>query len=286
MDEAEIIVLMISLAVSIFFFIKWYGRIVRSCLPERNRTARVTLCILPLLSFLIIFYTLRVLASFDVINDFGYITLYILLGYAWVGFGMYIIFPLFDISWADDVLNSNNEAALWVVTGGFLGLTAIYSGANIGDGPGWWCVIIAGGLGLVAWFILGFIANRLNHVLERVTIGRDLGCGIRFGGYMLAAGIILGRACAGDWTSFSQTIIELKDGWPVLCLAALEAITEHFYFNRGESETGQDGGVTRSVIWAGVFIVFAIISVVLLPPLSENPLYSVMNPLLSIWRSI
>ena len=54
-----------------------------------------------------------------------------------------------DLPDADIVLD--NKAAVFPAAGGFVGVTLIYAGANTGDGPGWWVVLFAAGLGLITW---------------------------------------------------------------------------------------------------------------------------------------
>lgn len=61
---------------------------------------------------------------------------------------------------------------------------------------------------MTAWFIVNQLMNIFTQVFERITVGRDLYCGIRYGAYLLASGLILGRASAGDWTSLYMTIVE------------------------------------------------------------------------------
>ncbi|MCL1976962.1 MAG: hypothetical protein FWG55_02465 [Candidatus Bathyarchaeota archaeon] len=179
---------------------------------------------------------------------------------------------IFDLSWLDDALNLNNTAALIAVAGGFLGLTLIYSGANIGNGPGWWCVVFTGGLGLVAWIILGLIINICTKNFERITVERDIGCGIRFGAYLLASGIILARACAGDWISFSMTVVEFTDGWSVLTLAGLLILVEWYYIYSAKSGKNNNA-IFGSILLGIIFITIAIMIVYLLPPTTENPMY-------------
>jgi len=286
LDGAEVFVFVISLGFTLWFLIRWYRFIYDSSLPEREFSAWITMILLPLLSFMIIVFTLRFLASFDVVDDFIYIVFYILLGYAWLDIGLFFFFPVFDISWRDDVLNANKKAALFAVSGGFIGLTAIYAGANVGDGPGWWCVLFAGGLGLVSWYVLAFIADKLNHISERITIDRDLGCGLRFGAYVLAMGIVFARACAGDWTSFSRTVVEFGAGWPALCLTAFYVLLERFYYGRTNSDEQAESGITGSIGWALIFIAAAILIVVLLGPLPQNPMYSAAAPIVSMAGSL
>ena len=176
MSFDEVLVFVTSCVYSGFSIVRWYGKLTPIRPVRRDKAVKHVLSLLPLISFLVIVFTLRFLASFDVVNDYVYILFYILLGYTWVFLGIRWIFRFFDISWIDDVLNMNNRAALITVSGAFLGLVMIYSGANIGDGPGWWCVVFAGGLGLVSWFLLRLV-NSFTEVFERITVDRDVYCG-------------------------------------------------------------------------------------------------------------
>ena len=276
MSEDEFIVFIVSAVITVLFIIKWYWYLIRSWPPRRNDLARFALGCLPPVALAIMLYTLKVLASFDVVDSELFIAFYVLLGYAWLFLGVLLMSCFFDLSWIDDVVNLNNKAALPAFAGGFLGLTVIYSGANIGDGPGWWCVIFAGGLGLVTWLFLGAGICKADDMSERITVERDLGCGIRFGFYLLASGIILGRASGGDWTSFRMTVVEfydVYDKWPVLLLAGLEAVVEKFYLHRFKKGVGGDT-VFSSVFWGTLYVLFAIVSVMeLLPDLPKNPIY-------------
>jgi len=229
---------------------------------------------LPAISFIIILFTLKVLASFDVVNDPFYLIYFIVFGYTCIYFGLNLMAFFFDLSWIDDVIYLNNKAALFSITGGFLGLTLIYSCANIGDGPGWWCVVFAGGLGLITWIILGLIINKLTHIFERITVERDIGCGVRVGLYFIASCIILGRASAGDWTSFSMTVVEFGDGWPVLPLTALMIVIELNYINSAKDQyKTNDNSLAGSLFFGIAYVLIAIIIIILLPSLPENPIY-------------
>ncbi|MCL2752237.1 MAG: hypothetical protein FWE62_05730 [Firmicutes bacterium] len=179
----------------------------------------------------------------------------------------------FDISWRDDALYQNNKAAVVVVTSAYIALTLIYAGANAGDGPGWWCVIFAGGLGLITWLILSWVFNAVAKVFERITVGRDTACAIRFSLYLVAAGIILGKACSGDWTSFGRTVVEFADGWPVLPLTAAAILIELFFKYRektaevyqGYAERTDKTGIAISAFFGLLYVAAAIACVVLMP---------------------
>lgn len=277
MDFNEFVVFLISGYQAIKNTYSWYRRLPGIGPVRRDKTVKYVMGLLPLASLCIILYTLRVLASFDVVNDMLYIIFYVMMGFAWTFLGMKMIFIFFDISWIDDVLNLNNKAALYTVSGAFLGLVLIYSGANIGDGPGWWCVIFAGGLGFITWILLARLINSFAQVFERITVDRDVYCGIRFGAYLLASGIILARASAGDWTSFSSTIIEFLVGWPVLPLTAIAVVIERYYIHKSKlNESVGNTYLFGSLYWSAVYIALAVVSVMMFP-LVENPMYGIMS---------
>lgn len=277
MDFFELIVFIASVIFTFMFLIKWYIPILNDWQPRRDRSPRYVFAVLPPVSLVIIILTLKFLASFDVVDDIIYVIFYIALGFACVYLCLILMSLFFDISWRDDVINLNNKAAVISLTGGFIGLTLIYSGANIGDGPGWWCVVFAFALGIAGWIILGLFINIWTDVFERITVDRDINCAIRFGSYLLASGLILARASGGDWTSFLMTVIEFADGWPVLILTMLTIAIERGYIGKAKEKynTGEtkETHMFTSAAWGAIYIIFAVLSVILLPSFNENPFY-------------
>lgn len=256
--ETEVVLFFAAIYLTVRFLIKWYSPVARAWPPDRGRMARWVIGLLPAAAFALILATLSTAASYDVVGI--WVLFYLLLGSAWIRAGMFLMRRLLDLSWADDGIYADNKAAIVPVAGGFLGITLIYAGANTGDGPGWWVVFIAGGLGLIAWLGLACAINRAARVSERITVDRDFGCGIRFGAYLLASGLILARASGGDWTSFSATLIEFLIGWPVLPLALLAALIELFmgYQSGLREEPGGSGPIMLSALWGGAYVAFAV----------------------------
>jgi hypothetical protein len=265
----ELIVYGISLIVTIVFVYRWASKLNSAWPKERMKTEKIVFNALPVISLVIIMVTLLFFASYDVVSSVFYISFYVFLGFTWIYFSLGVMFFLFDISWIDDALNMDNEAALATIAGGYIGTTVIYAGANIGDGPGWWCVIFAGGMGLVCWVVTAYLVNLPTKVFERISVGRDIPCGIRFGGFLLASGIILSRASAGDWTSFAATVVEFRDGWPVVVLALIAIVVERYYMNKGK-ELNEKGAALSLAI---AYVLVAIACVTFLPPLPENTIY-------------
>ena len=262
MDGFELIVFALSGFLTLRFLFKWYHATLFSWPFGRGKSKKIVLGLLPVAAFFIIMSTLETWASFDVVDDSFWIFFYIVLGFAWLWLGVLAMGAFFDLSWQDDILSMNNKAALYAFGGGFLGLTVIYAGANIGDGPGWWCVVFAGGRGLVAWIALAWAVNLFTNMFERVTVERDVFAGLRFGAFLLASGIILGRASAGDWTSFSMTVVEFLDGWPMLPLTLFAVMGEQLFFKERDAENDH---AILSTVWGTALVVIAVACVIWLP---------------------
>ena len=227
MEFFELIVAFGCTFCAILFFRDFYGKTLTMHRPHKSIAVRVVFALTPVVSFTAIVFTLLRLASFDVVGI--YVLFYIAMGFAWLYLSQRFVFRTTGVSWIDDALGMNNPAAAIVSACALLGSTLIYCGANIGDGPGWWCVVFAGGLGMVTWFFFLWIIALLSETFERITIARDTAGAIRMGGYMLASALILARASGGDWTSFNMTVVEFGAAWPLLILAPLSLAVEVFY---------------------------------------------------------
>lgn len=273
MDGFEVFVLLISITVTVLFFIKWYGPVFRIWTPKRGKSAKIILGFLPLAVFLMVLTTLLILASGDVINDYFFIFFYIMIGFAWLYACLLLFYFFFDFSVREDVISLSNTSALFAIIGSVLGITLVYCGANIGDGPGWWCVFFAGGLGMILWFVLILISNKTARIFERVTVEKDTACGIRFCFYLIAAGLVLARASGGDWTSFYMTVIEFLDGWPVLPLTGLFILTERYFISKAKNTDEDKNYIMISVMWGAVLLLLSILSVATLPPLKIHTLF-------------
>ena len=273
MDFSEGAVFLASALFAVVFYFRWYRFILSASRIKRNAFARTALGLMPVMSLAIVLYALMTLASFDV--EGFWVFFYMLVGVAWLYFGIFLMFFFFDLSWIDDALNMNNSAAAIAIAGGGLGVTLIYAGANVGDGPGWWCVFLAGALGMIAWVVLGVLANAIAKIFKRITANRDIFCGARTGAYLVSSGIILGRACAGDWTSFPKTVVEFGDGWPVLLLTAAFVLAELFFIT-SEKQNQQSDKTAKwllTLILCAAYISAAVFALIILPPLPVNPIY-------------
>jgi dipeptide/tripeptide permease len=117
------------------------------------------------------------------------------------------------------------------------------------------------------------IVRVVTRVSERITIDRDRGAGLRFGLYLLACGIILAKACGGDWTSASMTISEFSVAWPVLPVTAFVIIAELIASKIGIEMRVEKRIPFKSILLGLLYVLAALYIVYQMPPTPENPVY-------------
>src|SRR5690606_33181594 len=123
------------------------------------------------ISLIIYLVILNLFASYDVVKSTFYILFYVFLGFSWIYISMILISLFLDLSWKDDIIHLNNRSAMPTIAGAYIATSLIYAGANIGDGPGWWCVILAAGIGLLIFFIVVYIIDKATDVIETILVG-------------------------------------------------------------------------------------------------------------------
>ena len=144
------------------------------------------------------------------------------LGFIWLMLSLHLV-PWLGLSVADDAIERQNRAALVALCGATFAVAIIYVSGNFGEGPSYWNNIFSAGLGTLGLLVLWSVLEFGSHVSISIAEERDLASGIRLCGFLLAAGLILGRAVAGNWHSESATVRDFfHDGWPAggLCLGA------------------------------------------------------------------
>ena len=120
-----------------------------------------------------------------------------------------------------------NAAARPAIAGALGGAAGCYFGGNIGDGPGWWVVVACATIATASYFAAWVVLDRFARVNDAVTIERDVPSGVRLAGFLVASGLILGRAVAGDWHSLPATVRDfVLTAWPVVPLAGVAALLE------------------------------------------------------------
>lgn len=117
------------------------------------------------------------------------------------------------------------------------------------------------------------LINLITRIWDRILIARDIGSGIRFGGYLVASGLILARASGGDWFGFLPTITDFADGWVILPLTIVYILIELYYRYKLE-KVDLNPRKLSSILWSVLLIAMAIIALIfIVPPFRENPYY-------------
>lgn len=227
MSDGETMMLGLSCVVSLLTWFYWLHQ-TTSAAPRCSRFQhRWPLLLYPALSALALLGVLRFFSSQDVRSDFLYLGFYLVLGAAWVGLAASWFLPFFGLSARDDVIERANPGAAHAIGGALLGVALCYAGGNIGDGPGWWVVVFAAFLSTATFFLFWAFLDKATGLADTVTIERDPAAGIRLAGIFIAAGLILGRAVAGDWESAIATLSDfVQVGWPVAVLWVAAAVLE------------------------------------------------------------
>jgi hypothetical protein len=117
-----------------------------------------------------------------------------------------LAYPAGGVFLPADVVERGNLAAGLTLAGFALGTAFAFGGALTGEGPGWWVVLVF--FFLAYWELRGTMAlvARLGSLRDEVRIERDASAGILLGGVAVAAGLVSGRAAAGDFTGWENDI--------------------------------------------------------------------------------
>ncbi len=258
MSGDEILVYMLFIVLSVVYLFQLLKYILERKSIVEKRLEKNTIFFTLVLSVLFFYIIIKKAAAYDVVGK--YVMFYIVFGVAWIYLFQTLLMPIFDFSWRDDIFGMKNKSALITYTSIMVSFALIYGGANIGDGPGWWCVLIAGILGMIVWFLIFIISNIANKIFYRITVERSFPTGIRFAMFSISISIILARACGGDWTSFVDTIKEFYVAWPVIpMMVVFLLIDKAVYKIEVEKNTNEvtDSLMTLSI---GTGIIFIVIS--------------------------
>jgi uncharacterized membrane protein YjfL (UPF0719 family) len=157
----------------------------------------------------------------EVRGDPGEILLLTALGGVWLIFAVKL-FSWLGLSFRDDVVERRNVAALVALCGAITAVSIIYAGGSLGEGPSYWDNFFSAGLGTAGWLLLWIVLELGAKVSISIAEERDVASGSRMCGFLLATGLMLGRAVAGDWESEAATIRDFfRDGWPAAMLCAI-----------------------------------------------------------------
>jgi uncharacterized membrane protein YjfL (UPF0719 family) len=161
------------------------------------------------------------------------------------------LFPFLGISVRDDVIERNNQAAAYALSGAMAGVVGCFTGASLNGGADLNAILISAASATLALFGLWILADKAGaDWVDGITIDRETGAGIRLGGLLAALGLGLGSAAS------SGNLRNLLTGsWTVVPALCVAIVVERSLRSTREG--------TRSDLLAGSYVGLTIVVVAL-----------------------
>lgn len=145
---------------------------------------------------------------------------------------VYLLFCVYFFKWMgiglrEDVVERGNTGGLVTLGAATIATALMYIGGSAGEGPSYLENVFSVGLATAGFFLVWMMMEAGGRISMSIAEERDLASGIRFGGFLLAVGLILARAVAGDWHSSDATVHDFfRDGWPVAIVFGVALVAE------------------------------------------------------------
>jgi len=256
MSEDELMVFVASGACALLTWLAFLSRLLRVRSAHDVRVPRVLVVLsLPLCGAVFVL-VLRFFASFDVQEDVGYTFFYVAMGAAFVGVATQF-FAALGFCIRHDLGELGNRAVVPLVIGALLAFTLAFTGGNVGDGPGWWVVVVAASIAATALVVAWLVVDGFAGIAERATVERDLGAGLRGGALWVAMGLVVGRGAAGDYESIEATLVDFASiAWVLVPLSVGAIVVERVVGRLG------GGGAIATVVAACAYLAVGATSIV------------------------
>jgi uncharacterized membrane protein YjfL (UPF0719 family) len=252
MGDDEVLAMGVAGAFALFTLWPFYRALAGSSALYRNAHEVRLLGFAPPVALAPLLVVLVKFADPVVRGSVGYILLFVLAGAAVSALTLRLL-PVFGLSWRDDVVETRNPAATTAVCGALFGVSLVFSGSNIGDGPTIWTTLGPATLALGIFFAAWWTLERVSHPSEAVALDRDAAAGARLAGFFVAAGAILGHAAAGDWVSTADAASGLVRGAAaVLVLVGVAALADRKM--RPTPEAPEPDALSSGVLYAGAYL--------------------------------
>jgi hypothetical protein len=227
----EVLFFLVAGIVALVTTVRWYYFIGRTK-TFRPSTAHLVLAILPPVLVIFLLVVLSTLADpVYVAGKLDYTLLFTAGGIAWM-FVAAAAFALLGVNARDDALERGNRAATFVIAGGMIGVMFAYAGSNVGNGPTIWTTLVPAFVATLALLVAWGALETLTDTAEAITIERDPAAGIRVGTFLACAGLICGRAMAGDFdegAGYAGTFREfVMAAWPLVLFVVAMVLVHHF----------------------------------------------------------
>jgi hypothetical protein len=207
MDEMsgdEMFAMFVSVVLAAGTALAWYLPLLRVTPLAAPLRHRFLLAIAPPLCLALLVPVLHHWAAADVRAHDEYVVLFVFVAAATLGI-VAVAMPLLGLSVRDDAVERSNGAAAVAACGALLAVTLCCAGSNVGEGPTIWETIVPGVAAVAALLAAWAVYATASGAMGAITIDRDVASAVRLAGLLVAVGLILGRAVAGDYHSVDET---------------------------------------------------------------------------------
>jgi hypothetical protein len=196
-----------------------------NCLTSNHKIAFSWLAFM-FLCAVSLYFALEKWSSPSLRDDAEEVSFYLIFSLAWIFLAQHAL-AFFGISLRHDVAERRNLAAAFAGAGLTIAATCCVAGANIGDGPGFEAVLFCALLATTYLFVLWFVIAQASGLTDAITVERELGAGIRTGGWFVGTGAVIGACVAGDWISVGAAVQDfVRYGWPLAVFACAFGLFE------------------------------------------------------------
>jgi hypothetical protein len=201
---------------------RWYGALfVTSEFPRPRPGVKMAFALLPLALSMALYPILIHWGSHEIREEFNYVILFWLAGLTWIGLANGWS-SIMGISFREDVIVRRNPAAGIAFAAAVIGIYSAFALTNIGEGDSIWMTIVPATGVTATLFFLWLVVELSTHIGDAITLDRDRASALRFGGFLIGAGLVLGRSVAGDYGSAENMMRKfITQSWPAAVLAVI-----------------------------------------------------------------
>ena len=138
--------------------------------------------------------------------------------------------PLVGIVAPDDAVEAKNPAGVMTLCAAWVGAMLCYAGGNVGEGPTIWTTFLPAAAATGALLFTWCIIEACARTSEAITIDRDAASSLRLSGWVIGAGLVLGRSVTGDWVSWEGTWSDFaRQAWFVVPMAGAVVLMQRLW---------------------------------------------------------
>lgn len=209
-----------GLVVLVFFFIVWggwYRQLIAAFAPAVSLRLRLVTGLIPLAAFSAFAGLFLRYADASALEDDFWCLAFPVTGAFSLRFTVLLLAGL-QLQFPTEITERNNPAPLPAFAGALLGVAALNVGSNLGRGDEAYTTLFPLALASALWVAFAVLIAACTPLLSTTVTDRRTTASVQLGAVWLTAGLILARAAAGDWISFTATTLDILGALPALLL--------------------------------------------------------------------